>query len=469
MVVTCDYSPDRQLNDCPPDTHCREYALHPEWKSLIQNKTNPGDDGICTCEYYPDIPSTMCPGNQFLSSTTFGIFFYGNLWTAAMCLPLLAMLLRTMYRMVRAGKFKPRAPNGLTLALLTVIAQCVFLMAQGIMIVLGMVNVDPHERLYNLALPVITALFGTFVCATVLVVAWSWTFLVARTEHFSERFVMGTRVFLTAIGVFYFGWILASWAILFDINLLTTGTTVVIVLDALICYAAARGVRRTFSIQFTASLRRASSGAEFPRKKSFFRRLSRSLSSGSAGDAPPSPLSATTQAYQSNVTPFVVAVYETGVGLLIGLLVGLAGILMFGSFDSVNIIGFEIGFLTIFHVTVFHSIAVNDYIRFVLLEDRRWTFNWRRVYLFLEWVLCGCCCAPTGSDALSPCNSPSGNPTRSCLRTARDDKEAPSPVGHVGIPEITLHLPSTIEVTRSILPAPSTVDSEASSRYDDPV
>lgn len=53
---------------------------------------------------------------------------------------------------------------------------------------------------YNYIVPCAQILFGTSACLTVLVVAWVWTRVIARTQRFSDTFLHRVRIALGAVG-----------------------------------------------------------------------------------------------------------------------------------------------------------------------------------------------------------------------------------------------------------------------------
>ena len=85
-----------------------------------------------------------CPGNQFANSSSFLLFFCTVLWTFLLPIPILVKLSVTTAELLRKKKCnfaKSALPQAHVLATL----QCVFLSLYSALLLLGVLNLDPHE------------------------------------------------------------------------------------------------------------------------------------------------------------------------------------------------------------------------------------------------------------------------------------------------------------------------------------
>mmetsp|Transcript_8924 Transcript_8924/g.25532 ORF Transcript_8924/g.25532 Transcript_8924/m.25532 type:complete len:535 (-) Transcript_8924:1-1605(-) len=413
MAMTCDTT--KLSNPCPPDELCRAFKNHPEFERQVDMKTKMGDDGICTCQYYPGIPSTLCPGNQFATSAVFVTFFCLELWAIIFPIPVFICLTRTLWDVVQEGRFK--LSNGICQVLLLAIFQQFSVSTFSLLLLLGSFDLDVHALAYNYIIPVLQLFFGTTSCLVVLMVVWSWTRLIARTRRVRQKTLSSIRLGLAVFGTFFFTYMLVTWAILFDTALVTTGLAATLGVELVICLFTAHGLRRAFSFELNpevapmattnvVGLPPTPSSGPSPQYSFASRLPSPLVHKSSQGEtprtspspqvkAPPTPQRSLRAASSSDdlgaavILPFVVAVYETSVSLCVGCCFAITGLIMFGFYDSKNNILFVVGACIFVHMALWFGLAVNDWVRFVMIEDARsskWLFciRWRFIFRLME-------------------------------------------------------------------------------------
>jgi len=365
---------------CPSSLHSTDSSLSPQ-----------------TCEYLPNIESLDCDGNQWASAPFFVFFFLTNLYNCCMALGLFVMVVKTHRQVVHCGKFHWTA--ALSDAVMATIAQQVFLFGYSVMFALGLLGYDINNLIFRFAIPIMQLLFGTVSCLIVVLMAWSWTRLIVRTGRFSEAFLHQARVILGTIVAFFFMWVLIVWVILGDVDLVAVGTIATAILDLVVCLVAARAIRRAFSLEFTTTGQAAMACLPFACLLPPHARTEKGLESAESGIITVDQVPASSG---TMFMPFILAVYEAAILLALGCCSAVVGLVLFSFFDGRSMTIFIIGTWVLPHIALFEAVAVNDFVRFVLLNQPVERLASLQVWSWFWWA------KPRDRRACSSASSASG-------------------------------------------------------------